>query len=82
MVKYYRWSWIIDQNPDLWQPLFLFKGPIENRGISFTLAVGMRRADQPLANAVNNALGRLMDDGTLRSIYARYGIDYRPPPLD
>ncbi len=47
--------------------------------MSWTLAVGLRRADQPMVDAVNEALQRLMDDGTVEAIYARYGIAWRRP---
>lgn len=47
--------------------------------MSWTLAVGLRRADQPMVDAVNEALQRLMEDGTIEAIYARYGIAWRRP---
>lgn len=48
--------------------------------LSWTLSAGLRRADLKLVKAVNAALQRLSDDGTIRAIYARYGIEHRPPP--
>jgi ABC-type amino acid transport substrate-binding protein len=47
--------------------------------LAWTLAVGLRRSDDALAEAVDRALTRMMDDGTLARIYAGYGIDYRRP---
>jgi len=47
--------------------------------MSWTLAVGLRRADQPMVDAVNEALQRLMNDGTIEGIYRRYGIAWRRP---
>jgi polar amino acid transport system substrate-binding protein len=46
---------------------------------TWTVAVAMLKADQALVDAINEALGRMMDDGTLEQIYARYGIAYRKP---
>jgi polar amino acid transport system substrate-binding protein len=47
--------------------------------LAWNLAVGMRRADDALREAVDRAVERLLEDGTLRRIYARYGIEHRPP---
>ena len=47
--------------------------------LRWNLAVGMRRSDDALVAAVNAALDKLIDDGTLARIYARYGVDYRRP---
>ena len=48
--------------------------------LSWAVAVGMRRADYPLLREVNKALERLLADGTVARIYARYGIEHRLPP--
>jgi polar amino acid transport system substrate-binding protein len=47
--------------------------------LRWNLAVGLRRSDDALVAAVNAALDKLIDDGTLARIYARYGVDYRRP---
>ena len=47
--------------------------------LAWTVAVGLRRSDDALVNAVNAALERLIDDGTLARAYANYGVDYRRP---
>jgi len=43
------------------------------------VAVGLRRADTPLVEAVNAAVSALIADGTIAGIYAKYGVDYRRP---
>jgi polar amino acid transport system substrate-binding protein len=43
------------------------------------VAVGMRKADDALVAAVNNALDRMLANGDVDRIYARYGIDQRAP---
>jgi len=47
--------------------------------LRWNVAVGLRRADDALLDAVNAALKALLDDGTIRTIYARYGIEHRRP---
>lgn len=47
--------------------------------LKWALAVGMRRADAALEQAVNAALSDLISAGTIEAIYARYGVDYRKP---
>ena len=47
--------------------------------LGWNLAVGMRRADAPFREAIDGAIDRLLADGTVGKIYARYGIEHRPP---
>jgi polar amino acid transport system substrate-binding protein len=47
--------------------------------LRWNLAVGLRRADPAFREAIDGALDRLMADGTVRKIYAHYGVDYLPP---
>ena len=47
--------------------------------LRWTVAVGMRRGDEALLDAVNAILDGLVEDGSLARIYARYGVDYRRP---
>ncbi len=47
--------------------------------LAWTLAVGMRRADAALAEAIDRALEQLLTDGTVARIYARYGVEHRRP---
>ena len=47
--------------------------------LRWNLAVGLRRSDDALLDAVNSALDKLIHDGTLARIYAHYGVDYRQP---
>jgi polar amino acid transport system substrate-binding protein len=47
-----------------------------------TVAVGLLRCDSAPVEAVNAALARIKQDGQLNRIYARYGIEYRPPAAD
>lgn len=47
--------------------------------LRWDLAVGLRRSDEALVDAVNTALDKLVADGTVARIYARYGVEYRKP---
>jgi ABC-type amino acid transport substrate-binding protein len=47
--------------------------------LRWNLAVGLRRSDDALLDAVNSALDKLIRDGTLEQIYMHYGIAYRQP---
>jgi len=47
--------------------------------LRWTVAVGMRRSDDAMVDAINAALDRLIADGTVARIYSRYGVDYRRP---
>ena len=47
--------------------------------LRWNLAVGLRRADAPLREAIDAAIDRLVTDGTVARIYRRYGIEHRPP---
>jgi polar amino acid transport system substrate-binding protein len=47
--------------------------------LSWDLAIGMRRSDQLLREAIDRAVQAMLDDGTLEKIYAKYGIEHRPP---
>jgi polar amino acid transport system substrate-binding protein len=46
---------------------------------SWNLAVGMIGPDDKLCQQVDAALSDMLADGTVARIYARYGIDTRPP---
>ncbi|HLB17299.1 MAG TPA: transporter substrate-binding domain-containing protein [Burkholderiales bacterium] len=47
--------------------------------LKWTVAVGLRRADAPLVEAVNAAVAALIADGTIARIYAKYGVEHRRP---
>jgi polar amino acid transport system substrate-binding protein len=47
--------------------------------LRWNLAVGLRRSDDALVDAVNAELDKLIADGTLERIYGRYGVQYRKP---
>lgn len=65
------------QHPDAG---FGFVPPDEREhDLVWNIAVGMRRPDPALRAAIEEALDHLTADGTLKAIYARYGITLQPP---
>ncbi len=47
--------------------------------LNWEVAVGLRKSDAALVDAVNKILEKLLADGTLARIYAKYGIKHRLP---
>ena len=47
--------------------------------LNWNVAVGMVRPDDALRNAIDAALSKLRDDGTVERIYRRYGVTLQPP---
>jgi polar amino acid transport system substrate-binding protein len=47
--------------------------------LNWNLAVGMIGPDNNLRQQIDAALGEMLADGTIARIYARYGIETRPP---
>jgi polar amino acid transport system substrate-binding protein len=51
----------------------------DNPEFSWNVAVGMIGPDDRLRQQIDAALGDMLTDGTIARIYARYGIEQRPP---
>ena len=47
--------------------------------LTWEVAVGLRKSDAALVDAVNEILEKLIADGTLTRIYAKYGVEHRNP---
>jgi polar amino acid transport system substrate-binding protein len=47
--------------------------------LGWTVSVGMRKADKALVDAINPVLIKLLSDGTVDQIYAKYGVLHRTP---
>ena len=45
----------------------------------WNVAIGMRRPDQALRGAIDQAIDRLIADGTIAEIYHRYGVVLQAP---
>jgi polar amino acid transport system substrate-binding protein len=58
-----RLLYVFDKQPDL----------------SWNVAVGMRQPDPELRQAIDAALTHLLADGTVKRVFARYGVEVLPP---
>jgi len=47
--------------------------------LSWDVSVGLRKSDQALVGAINEILDKLLADGTVTQIYAKYGVEHRKP---
>ena len=70
-------SYYIFQNPT--SGLRLVNAFDSEPQLTWEVAVGLRKSDQALVDAVNEVLDRMLADGSLTRIYARYGVEHRPP---
>jgi len=65
------------QHPD--QKLTVLPPDESNPRLVWNVAVGMRKPDQAMRDAIDGALDALGGDGTIARIYGRYGIALPPP---
>jgi ABC-type amino acid transport substrate-binding protein len=70
-------SYYIFQRPE--SGLRLAKAFENEPMLTWDVCVGLRKSDDALLAAVNQALDRLLDDGTVSRIYAKYGVEHRRP---
>lgn len=70
-------SYYIFQHPD--SGLRLVNAFDSEPELTWGVAVGLRKSDAALVDAVNQILDKLIADGTLARIYAKYGIKHRLP---
>ncbi|MFO1319871.1 MAG: transporter substrate-binding domain-containing protein [Burkholderiales bacterium] len=47
--------------------------------LTWEVAIGLRKSDDALVQAVNQVLDTLLSDGTITRIYAKYGVEHRRP---
>jgi polar amino acid transport system substrate-binding protein len=65
------------KHPD--KPVIIIPPDDSDPDFVWNVGVGMRRSDPTLRDAIDRALDHLAENGTLRSIYASYGITLTPP---
>jgi len=51
----------------------------DNKDLTWEVAVGLRKSAPALQKSVSEVLDRLIADGTLTAIYAKYGVKHRLP---
>jgi polar amino acid transport system substrate-binding protein len=70
-------GWFNLQHAD--QPLRLIRAFDNDQDLNWNIAAGLFRPDDKLRARVDAAIETLLADGTIARIYARYGIELRPP---
>ena len=70
-------GWYVKEHPDA--PIKIADGYALEPELRWNVAVGLRNADQALVDAVSQILGDLQRDGTIRAMFAKYGIPYYEP---
>jgi polar amino acid transport system substrate-binding protein len=70
-------GWFNLQHAD--QPLRLIPAFDNDQDLNWNIAAGLLRPDDQLRQRVDTAIEALLADGTIARIYARYGIELRPP---
>ena len=70
-------SYYILQHPD--SGLKLVNAFDSDSMLTWEVAVGLRKSDKALVDAINEVLDKLIADGTLTRIYAKYGVEHRIP---
>jgi len=60
-------------------PVTLLPPDETERDLMWNVAVGMRRPDDALRQAIDNAIDKLSGDGEIADIYRRYGVVILPP---
>jgi polar amino acid transport system substrate-binding protein len=70
-------GWFNLQHAD--KPLRLIPAFDNDQDLNWNIAAGLLRPDDKLRQRVDAAIEALLADGTIARIYARYGIEQRPP---
>jgi polar amino acid transport system substrate-binding protein len=70
-------GWFNLQHAD--KPLRLIPAFDNDQDLNWNIAAGLFRPDDKLRQRVDAAIEALLADGTIARIYARYGIELRPP---
>ena len=70
-------GWFNLQHAD--KPLRLIPAFDNERDLNWNIAAGLLRPDDKLRARVDAAIEALLADGTIAGIYARYGIELKPP---
>jgi len=70
-------GWYVHLQPN--DGVKLASGYTPESDLRWNVALGLRNADQPLVDAVNDILRHRMADGSIKAIFDRYGVPYYPP---
>jgi polar amino acid transport system substrate-binding protein len=70
-------GWFLKEHPEA--AVKVADGYVRDPELQWNVAVRLVNADQPLRDAVNQALDQLLADRTIQDILAKYGLTYLPP---
>ena len=70
-------GWFLKEHPQA--AVKVADGYVRDPEFQWNVAVRLVNADQPMRDAVNQALDRLLADRTIQNILAKYGLTYVPP---
>lgn len=70
-------GWFLKEHPG--STVKVADGYVRDPELQWNVAVRLVNADQPLGDAVNQALDTLLADRTIQNILAKYGLTYVPP---
>ena len=70
-------GWFLKEHPQA--TVKVADGYVRDPELQWNVAVRLVNADQPLRDAVDQALDRLLADRTIPDILAKYGLTYLPP---
>jgi polar amino acid transport system substrate-binding protein len=70
-------GWFLKEHPEA--AVKVADGYVRDPELQWNVAVRLLGADQPLRDAVNQALDGLLADRTIQNILAKYGLTYVPP---
>jgi polar amino acid transport system substrate-binding protein len=72
-----RLAWYIRNNPD--SGIRMVHAYDDEPQLGWSVTAGFRKSDQAMVDAVNAILARMLEDGSIARIYARYGVEHRAP---
>ncbi len=75
VIPYLGWYLRVHPEAEVHVP----KGYTPDPELTWDVAIGLRNADGPLVQAVNQALEELIANQTIPAIFAKYGVTYIPP---
>ncbi|WP_395696858.1 biotin/lipoyl-containing protein [Methylocella sp.] len=77
LLPLYAFQWRAHLDPAL--PLRAESSVALDPSFDYSAAMGLRRADAAALRKIDEALGKMIEDGALQAIFSRYGLTYEKP---
>lgn len=77
LLPLYAFQWRAHLDPAL--PLRTESSVALDPSFDYSAAMGLRRADAAALRKIDEALGKMIEDGELQAIFSRYGLTYEKP---